>query len=302
MKYSILIFLFLCVVAGSVKGQVSLSTEYFSSTPFRNEYNNKIGDAKGSAVVYQGAASIPFSTKMDQNNRPTLWGMSLYGSYTRMNNSGISRQFSPEEILNLSLNFIHIRPFREKYSIMAIVGAGMYTPHADFSRVSMRQILGTAGGVFIWHLRNNIDIGAGLAINNSFGYPMLFPAMVFQWKLEGKYEVQVQLMNAIELSAGIEINKYLKLFLTANMDAAMALEKQEGKNMVFTHQYVNVALQPVIQLGKGFTIPLRLGVTPYRSAYYMERTLKAFFKNDDDDFEPHFSLSFYGSIALRYGF
>ena len=46
------------------------------------------------------------------------------------------------------------------------------------------------GVIFIHHFKSNLELGGGLAMNNSFGYPMLFPAIYFNWKTEGRYTVR----------------------------------------------------------------------------------------------------------------
>ncbi|WP_455633437.1 DUF6268 family outer membrane beta-barrel protein, partial [Parabacteroides sp.] len=40
----------------------------------------------------------------------------------------------------------------------------------------------------------------------------------------------------------------------------------------------------------------------YRAAYYQDRSLKAFFKTRDREYDPHFSLACHLSAAIKYGF
>ena len=58
--------------------QISFKAEYLGNSgyyflPPGEKPREKIGDAKGSAVVYQGAFNMPLSVKLNENNRPTAW-------------------------------------------------------------------------------------------------------------------------------------------------------------------------------------------------------------------------------------
>lgn len=80
----------------------------------------------------------------------------------------------------------------------------------------------------------------------------------------------------------MKFNNYLKLSLVAEMDGMMALSERNGKKMYFTQQYVVVGLRPEFTLGKSLSIPLTLGITPARSAFYSKRSLKEYFSDDDE--------------------
>jgi alanine-synthesizing transaminase len=61
-------------------------TEYFGTSGYRmteGDTDQKVGDSKGSAVVYQGGINIPLSMKSDENDRPIIWAVSL-GGYQRV--------------------------------------------------------------------------------------------------------------------------------------------------------------------------------------------------------------------------
>ncbi len=57
---------------------------------------------------------------------------------------------------------------------MAVAGIGIYTAHPNLSNLTMKNLLGHGGAVFIYHWKHNLDIGGGLAVNTSFGYPYWF--------------------------------------------------------------------------------------------------------------------------------
>jgi sRNA-binding regulator protein Hfq len=183
---------------------------------------------------------------------------------------------------------------------MASLGAGIYTPHAKFSKIGWEHVLANGAVIFIWHLWPNLDLGAGVAVNTSLGYPMVFPAMYINWHLDKKIKVNVSMMNGVELSGGYEFTDQFKLALSFEMNGQMALVKRDGKRMMFNHQYMVVGLKPQVKLGKtGLSLYAMGGLNVYRPAEYSELTLKAMFANRDS---YHFRPAPYAAVGIGFGF
>ena len=284
--------------------QISFKTEYIGSSaymyaPSDDESSVKVGDSKGSVVVYQGMANIPFYMKKNENGRPIAWGVGLSGAYASLSNKNFTDDMV-SEIMNLQLGIFHLRPLSEKWSMMAHVGAGVYAPFTDFSKLRYKNVLGSVGVIFIRHLNPNLDLGGGLAINSTFGYPMVLPALYLNWTLESKFKVNVSLGEGLELSAGYDFNDYFKLSLAFEMNGQMALLEKDGKDVIFSHQYMVAGLRPEIKFGKtGISMPIMVGINAYRPAYYSDRSLKGMFATSND---YYFSISPYASAGIRYGF
>lgn len=281
--------------------QVSFRTEYIGNSgyyylPPGEKPREKIGNSKGSAMVFQGAVNIPLSMKMNEKNRPTAWGIGLGGAYVSLKN----RNFSDDmvsEIMNIQLGVYHLRPLNDRWSMRASLGAGIFAPTTDFSKLTFKNVLGSGGLVFIRHLKPNLDIGGGVSINSSLGYPMIFPAVYVKWKLHGKYDVNVEVIEGLELSAGYDFNDRFKLSYAIEMNGQVALLKKDGKDVIFSHQYIVTGFRPELKLGKtGLTMTGMVGLNLYRPAAYSDRTLKGVFASDNDYF---FSVSPYASVGLK---
>lgn len=294
-------------LVGSISGQpllaqVFLKTEYMSATDFRDIDNNKTG-GRGDAKVVQVGVNIPVAVKMDGNEKLlSAWSIMCGGSYTSMNNKGLSAEIGLSSILDAQIGLMHTRPISEKWSLIASVGIGIYTDAGTFSKFSFKDLMGSGGVLFVCHLKSNLDIGRGIMLNSTFGYPMVFPAFYLNWMLTGRYTVEISMVNAIEMSCGMRLNESFNLKLIASMDGMLAFTEKDGKKQMFTQQYIIAGLQPEFVLGKNLTLPVTLGVSPYRTAFSTDRSLKAFFKDTGSDFDPHFSLSPYISAAIKYGF
>jgi len=281
--------------------QISFRTEYIGNSgyyylPPGEKPREKIGDSKGSAMIYQGAISIPLSVKMNEKNRPTAWGLGFGGAYVSLKN----RNFSDDmvsEIMNVQLGVYHLRPLNDRWSMRASLGAGIFAPTTNFSKLTFKNVLGSGGLVFIRHLKPNLDIGGGVSINSSLGYPMIFPAVYVKWKLNGKYDVNVEVIEGLELSAGYDFNERFKLSYAIEMNGQVALLKKDGKDVIFSHQYIVTGFRPELKLGKtGLTMTGMVGLNLYRPASYSDRTLKGVFASDNDYF---FSVSPYASVGLK---
>lgn len=298
----VLLLMFVFWACLGLDAQVVFKTEYFGSSSYRmtkgSDYDEKVGDSKGSAIVYQGSALIPLSLKMSEDNRPTLWAVSVGRAYVNLNNKNFEDPLVIDEMLNMSLGINYIRPIGRKWSMMAALGGGLYLPTTKFSEIRFRHLLGNGGAVFVYHFGPNFQLGGGVAMNNSFGFPMVFPAIYLNWVTGGRLMLKIAMLNGIELTTGYSVNKHLSLNLGVEMNGQMALFKQDGKEKMFSHQYITVAFRPEIKINKHLTIPLAAGVSAVRPAEISNRSLKSLFKDNG----YYFQVAPYFSAGLSIGF
>jgi hypothetical protein len=284
--------------------QVSFKTEYMGTSgyyylPPGDKPREKIGDAKGSAMVYQGSVNIPLSMKLNENKRPTAWGIGIGGAYVSLKNQNFTDDMV-SEIMNFQVGVYHLRPLNDKWSMQASLGMGVFTPSADFSKISFKSVLGSGGIVFIRHLKPNLDIGGGVSINSSLGYPMIFPSVYVKWTLDKKIDVNVDVTEGLEVSAGYKFTDLFKLSYALEMNGQAALLEKDGEDVIFSHQYIVTGFRPEITLGKGgFSMTAMAGLNLDRTAFYMDRTLKGVFASNND---YYFSASPYASVGLKMKF
>ena len=287
-------------ICRETSAQVWLKTEYIGSSGFRDADNKKVG-GKGDMKVIQGGVNIPVSMKMDENNHPTAWMVGLGASYASMDNKDLS-EYMESQIFNAQLAVSYIRPLSKRWSLLASAGVGLFMNTGSFAYARWDHVMGVGMAAAIWHLRDNLDLGMGVALNTSFGYPMVFPALFVDWRLEGRYMVNVSMMDGVEISGGMQLHKLLRLKLVGSMNGMLAFVERDGKDKIFTQQYITTGLQPELTITKSLSVPITVGLSAYRAAFYDDRTLKAMFKSMDREYDPHFSPAFYTSIAVKYGF
>ncbi|WP_417361641.1 DUF6268 family outer membrane beta-barrel protein [Galbibacter sp.] len=301
----IIVTLFTLILSENTEAQeLSVRTEYIGNSgyyylPPGEKPKEKIGDAEGSAMIYRGSVKIPLSVRQDAYNRPQLWGMGISGAYAKFNNDHFTQEMV-SEIMNLELGFYHARSLSEEWSLKASLGMGVFMPSTDLSGLNFRNVLFSGGVVFIRHLNPNLDIGGGVAINSSLGYPMIFPAIFVRWELQGKYDVNIELVEGLDASISYDFNEKFTLAYAVEMNGQVALLKRNCEDMIFSHQYIVTGFRPEFKIGdSGFSVMGMAGLNLYRPASFSERSLKGVFSSDND---YYFSISPYVSIGLKMKF
>jgi len=302
----IITFIALLFVA-SVSAQISVKAEYMSNSKFYDAVSDSnIGD--GSAMIYSVGALVPLSMKVreeeDPYQRTTVWGVGLNGTFVKMNNHNfpIGKEL-PSEVMNLGVSAIHLRPLKTRWSMLMALGVGSYTPENRLSSIHIGEnVVANGALVFVWHWRHNLEIGGGAALNNSFGYPMVFPAFYFKYNgvFSNKFTIEVGSIDGLKVALRYNYRENLSLKLIANMGGYSAYLRRNGEKEIFSQQTFVVGLQPEFKIGKHVSIPLTVGGSFIRSGRYRERKLSAMFaseaKNEDgtsrsSQFNPAFYLS-----------
>ena len=278
--------------ATSALAQISIKTEYISNSKFYDAVaDTNTGD--GSAMIYSVGALVPLSMQApkedDPYQRPTVWGVSLNGTFVQMDNHNfpLGKEL-PSQAMNLGVSAIHLRPLKERWSMLMALGAGSYTPENRLSSIHIGEnVVANGAFILVWHLRPNIEIGGGVALNNSFGYPMVFPAFYFKYNgaFSDKFTIEVGSIDGLKVALGYNYRENLDFKLIANMGGYSAYLRRNGEKEIFSQQTFVVGLQPEFKIGKHVSIPLTVGGSFIRSGRYRERKLSAMFaseaKNED---------------------
>ena len=299
--------------ATSALAQISVKTEYISNSKFYDAVaDTNTGD--GSALIYSVGALVPLSMKTPEEDDPyqraTAWGIGLNGTFVQMNNHNfpLGKEL-PSQVMNLGVSAIHLRPLKERWSMLMALGVGSYTPENRLSSIHIGEnVVANGAFVLVWHLRPNIEIGGGVALNNSFGYPMVFPAFYFKYNgaFSDKFTIEVGSIDGLKVALGYNYRENLDFKLIANMGGYSAYLRRNGEKEIFSQQTFVVGLQPEFKIGKHVSIPLTVGGSFIRSGRYRERKLSAMFaseaKNEDgssrsSQFNP--ALYFAAGVTIK---
>ena len=293
--------------------QISVKTEYIGNSEFYDAVADT-NTGNGSAMIYSVGAMVPLSMQAfaedDPYKRATIWGVALSSTFVKMDNQNfpIGKEL-PSQVMNLGATVLHLRPLKERWSMLMALGIGSYTPENRLSAIRIDEnVLANGALVFIWHWRPNLEIGGGVALNNSFGYPMVFPALYLKYKggFSDKFTIDINLLDGTKVAFGYDYSENLSLKLVANIGGYLAYLRRNGQKEMFSSQTFFVGLEPEFKLGKHISIPVTFGGSFIRSGRYRERTLSAMFaseaKNEDGSarssvFLP--ALYFAGGITIK---
>ena len=273
--------------AVGVSAQISVKTEYISNSEFYDAVSNgNIGE--GSAMIYSINGLAPISMQApkeeDPYQRPTVWGVSLDGTFVQMSNHNFPiEKEQPAQVMNLAATLLHLRPLKERWSMLMALGAGSYTPENRLSAIHIGDnVVANGALLFVWHWKSNLELGGGVALNNTFGYPMLFPALYFKYKggFSDKFTIDASLLNGGKVAFGYDYHENLSLKLVANMGGYSAYLRRNDQKEMFSSQTFFVALQPEFKIGKHVAIPVAFGGSFIRSGRYRARTLTAMFESE----------------------
>ena len=287
------IFTFIILLLGvNSFAQISVKTEYIGSSEFYDAVADT-NTGNGSAMIYSAGAMVPLSMQAsaedDPYKRATIWGVALSGTFVKMDNQNfpIGKEL-PSQVMNLGATALHLRPLKEHWSMLMALGIGSYTPENRLSAIRIDEnVLANGALVFIWHWKPNLEIGGGVALNNSFGYPMVFPALYLKYKggFSDKFTIDINLLDGTKVAFGYDYSENLSLKLVANIGGYSAYLRRNGQKEMFSSQTFFVGLEPEFKLGKHISIPVTFGGSFIRSGRYRERTLSAMFaseaKNED---------------------
>ena len=287
------IFTFIILLLGvNSFAQISVKTEYIGNSEFYDAVADT-NTGNGSAMIYSAGAMVPLSMQAsaedDPYKRATIWGVALSGTFVKMKNQNfpIGKEL-PSQVMNLGATVLHLRPLKERWSMLMALGIGSYTPENRLSAIRIDEnVLANGALVFIWHWRPNLEIGGGVALNNSFGYPMVFPALYLKYKggFSDKFTIDINLLDGTKVAFGYDYSENLSLKLVANIGGYSAYLRRNGQKEMFSSQTFFVGLEPEFKLGKHISIPVTFGGSFIRSGRYRERTLSAMFaseaKNED---------------------
>ena len=298
------------MIVVSAFAQISVKAEYIGNSKFYDAVaDTNTGD--GSATIYSASAMLPLwiqaPDEEDPYKRATVWGVALSGTFVKMENQNfpIGKEL-PSQVMNLGATALHLRPLKERWSMLMALGIGSYTPENQLSAIHIGEnVLANGALVFVWHWRPNLEIGGGVALNNSFGYPMVFPAFYLKYKggFSDKFTIDVNLLDGAKVAFGYNYHKNLSLKLVANMGGYLAYLKRNGQKEMFSSQTFFVGLEPEFKIGKHISIPITAGAIFLRTGRYRNRALGAMFepeaKNEDGTVRSsQFNPAFYFSAGI----
>lgn len=297
---SLLILVLLCMTAATnCRAQGFIETSYTPERRFSDSDGNKLG--KSDLLQFRGRYTVPLYTGRNKAGQPLAWSATVNAMYAKMNNNGEAKTINPKEVLNASLNVSHIRPLSHKWYLQASLGAGIYT---DPNYISFKSILANGALIFAYKLRDNLYVGFGAGVTNSYGVPLIMPMGFLKWTTTGRYEVNVEMASSLKLSVARQFSPVFKLTLVPmEMDGMSAVVGSNEGNKIYGATMMKAYIRPEWTWSKTTSAYLDLGGTLLHSVRLSDRSLKGFFNsfgNDDNKYRFGVSPRLVAGIKFKF--
>lgn len=208
----------------------------------------------------------------------------------------------PYQTMNLSANVLHLRPLGTRWSWLAAIGIGAYTPENRLSSIAIGEnVVANGALLFIWHQNQHLQIGAGTLVNTLLSYPMIFPTAFVEYQGERWTGwAKGNFLEGGKGAIGYHFNDVFSLHLLADASIYAAFLRKEGKKAVFFTQHSIIGLQPDFKVGKYLYIPLVVGIDLMRMSIYKERKFNTFFTQTlEGTSKQSYSPAFYFSVGIK---
>src|SRR5690606_9351405 len=120
--------------------QAFFKTGYFGTSGYQmteGESSQRIGNSKGSAMVYEAGINIPLSRELNELNRPTMWSIGVGGAYVDLNDKNFTQPLVVGKVLNVGLSLNYLRPLNDRWSLRTGIGGGIFMPTTDLSQIRL---------------------------------------------------------------------------------------------------------------------------------------------------------------------
>ena len=284
----------LAISSSDVFAQGFIEGGFIPNRDFQDADKNKLGTANEWYI--SGKYTVPFSVKVNENEQPVVWAGTVSGQYVKMNNHEGACEVNPDEVLNLGFNVSHRRPLSDRWYILASIGAGIYSAPDE---IALRSVLVNGGVIFAYKWRDNLDVGFGAGLTNSYGVPLIMPMGYLKWTTTGKYEINVEATNALRASVKHPFSDHFSLSLVPfDMSGLSSVVKRDGKTRVYGVTRMRTYIRPEWKLNKWSSIYINAGMESFHSVKLSDRSIKGFKDTFTSNEKWRFDKGFYMAVGF----
>ncbi len=288
-KMRMVLWVLFVLSSANVSAQGYIEGGFIPNRDFQDGDKNKLGTANEWQV--SGRYTMPFSAKANDKGQPIVWAGTVSGQYVKMNNHDGACEVNPDEVLNFSVNVSHRRPLSERWYMLASIGTGVYSAPNE---IALRSILANGGVIFAYKWRDNLDIGVGAGLTNSYGVPVIMPMGYLKWTTTGRYEINVEATNAMKASVKRQFSDHFSLSLVPfDMSGLSAVVKREGKTKIYGMTRMRSYIRPEWKLNKRAGIYINAGIESFNSVKLSDRSIKGFKNTFTNKEKWRFDKGFY---------
>jgi len=275
---------------------MAISVDYLPASRYiRPEDSVKTGSTTSQQRINFGTAFL-LSNKIDTTTgKLRVWSASLSGTYAQLDNKDYEKSIFPKELLGTEIGLQHYRSLNKRWTMLALLSAGINT---DMEKIDHNDLFVNGGVVFIKKQNAKFSYGFGAVLTNSFGVPMILPALLVQWKTGERFKVDVVFPE--KLSVSTRLNKYADLALAFRMQgAAYDVEKRKDNKRLMGYSEMRIGLENTWHLSRNIDFIASGGSMLYSTTSFQEKKLSEMFKTKA---EHRLATNYFLSAGLRWNF
>lgn len=281
MRVPFLFVLLLCLPLSAQR--IEVSNEIVTSSDYEDSHDTHLGN--GYMDKLKVGCELPLSAHLTADKQLVVWRAVVGAVYGRQWNNGAACLYNPDDVLNATVNIIHLRPLKGRWSLLATAGMGV---HTAFDDMTARDIMVNAAAIFCYRHDSRLSYGVGVATMNTYGWPLILPMPYVRYQntpaegrpIVGAWDFDINFMGRMQFTAGTWLTEALKLNIDGfNMESLHANVRVDGDYKVYNTTTWKSGLRPELAVGKNGRLSVAAGVVWRRSSSYADRSWAGFFKS-----------------------
>ncbi|HEY8955623.1 DUF6268 family outer membrane beta-barrel protein [Chitinophaga sp.] len=223
------------------------------------------------------------------------WTLEVSGSYTKMQHKDYDNRIFPEELLGTQLALQHFRSIGNRWGMVSVLSVGLFT---DMEKINSKDVFINGGVLFVKQHNRHFSYGIGAMFTNTFGTPMLLPALLVKWQTESKFRIDINFPEKISVSH--RMNKQTDLALAFRMrGSSYDVENAPDKKRLMGYSELSVGLENTWHLSRHIDFVASGGSILYSGVAFREKSLSEMFS---DKPLHRLATNYFFSGGLRWNF
>ncbi|SEW50079.1 DUF6268 family outer membrane beta-barrel protein [Chitinophaga arvensicola] len=275
---------------------IGISVDYLPASRYIRPEDSVKTNSTTSQQRYNFAAAFMLSNRVDTaTGKVRNWGLAVSGSYTKLQNKDYEHSLLPEELLSTQLVLTHYRSLHNRWGMLSLLSVGLYT---DMEKMDMEDIFINGGVLFIKQHNRHFSYGIGAMLTNSFGTPMVLPALLVKWQTDSKFKIDINFPE--KLSVSKRMNSQTDLALAFRMrGSSYDVENGPDKKRLMGYSEMSLGLENTWHLNKHIDFVASGGSILYSGFTFQNKKLSEMFS---DKPMHRMATNYFFSGGLRWNF
>ncbi|WP_353718855.1 DUF6268 family outer membrane beta-barrel protein [Dyadobacter sp. 676] len=261
--------------------EIEVSAKYHPASGYLSPADSVSRPGKAIQSEINVSALINIHTRIDSaTGKIRSLGSNVHARYTGFSRDGYNALILPSELYAVNVGLYYYSTINWKWAYNVFLNTAV---NSDFEQVDKNDAFLAGGAVFIRGFTPNFSLGFGAIVHNNLGAFMPWPALTVDWKMGGKFKLNIRTPDK---SAGIAHYVGISYIPNYRWNISFAFQPEvlsydvatnsERKNRLMSFWQLPFTLSPTFRAGNFQIIP-KLGFTALRRYAYGEKKVSEMF-------------------------